>query len=369
MPNLSARGVRMLKPRTVVHNLPIYHPPLGGRQGLRLDFNENTVGCSPRVLERIRNIDFEDIARYPEREPVETIAAEHLGVKPQELLLTNGVDEAIHLICQTYLEADDEALIVVPTFAMYEIFASATGARVNKIPAGKDFSFPTEAVLRNITSRTRLVAMANPNNPTGAAVSIEDVLLVARSAPNAAILIDEAYYEFNGETAVRRWGDYPNLFVARTFSKAYGLAGLRAGVLMGSEIAMDAVRKVASPYSVNAVALVCLPEALADGSYVDSYVREVREGRARLHEELGRLGIPFWPSRANFVLLHMGAANSAFIRGMSERGILVRDRSRDPGCEGCVRITLGSREQTNQLLAALRDVVGKIGASRQEVRS
>jgi histidinol-phosphate aminotransferase len=357
----------MLKPRGVVQNLPSYHPPLGARHGLRLDFNENTVGCSPRVLERIRNIGLEELARYPERESVEGIVALHFGVKPQELLLTNGVDEAIHLICQTYLEADDEVLIVVPTFAMYEIFAAATGASIAKIPAGKNFSFPTEGVMRSLTLRTRLIALANPNNPTGASVSMGDILRLARSAPDAAILIDEAYYEFHGETALRRWSDCPNLFVARTFSKAYGLAGLRAGLLMGESLAMEAVRRVASPYSVNAVALACLPEALRDRDYVDTYVREVCEGRTRFEEELDHLGIPFWPSRANFVLLYMGAANVAFIRGMRERGILVRDRSRDPGCEGCVRITLGSREQTDQLLAALRDVVAGLRKPRQEV--
>lgn len=357
----------MLKPRGVVQALPSYHPPLGGRHGLRLDFNENTVGCSPRVLERIRNLGPEELARYPEREPLEGIVAQHFGVEPQELLLTNGVDEAIHLMCQTYLEAGDEVLIVVPTFAMYEIFAAATGASIGKIPAGENFSFPTEAVMRSLTLRTRLIALANPNNPTGATVSLDDILLLARSAPDAAILIDEAYYEFHGETVLRRWSDSPNLFVARTFSKAYGLAGLRAGLLMGESVAMQAVRKVASPYSVNAVALACLPEALSDRDYVDNYVCEVCEGRTRLQQELNDLGIPFWPSRANFVLLSMGAANSAFIQGMRERGILVRDRSRDSGCEGCVRITLGSREQTNQLLAALRAVVAGLRKPRQEV--
>ena len=192
-------------------------------------------------------------------------------------------------------------------------------------------------------------------------------MLIAGSAPNAAILIDEAYYEFHGETLLRRWMDHPNLFVARTFSKAYGLAGLRAGLLMGCEESMSAVRKVASPYSVNAVALACLPEALGDRSYVEAYVQEVCEGRHRLQEELKRLAIPFWPSRANFVLLRMAAANAAFIRGMRDRGILVRDRSRDPGCDGCVRITLGPSEQTNQLLHALRETLSEIGASRQEV--
>src|ERR1700687_4890166 len=151
----------MLRAREAVRNLPTYHPPLGGRTGLRLDFNENTGGCSPRVLERLRQIDLEDLARYPEREPVERAVGEFLGLAPDEILLTNGVDEAIHLLCETYLEPDDEALIVVPTFSMYKIYAAATGARVIEIPASADFRFPTEAVLERITPRTRLIAVAN----------------------------------------------------------------------------------------------------------------------------------------------------------------------------------------------------------------
>src|SRR5690348_8829536 len=120
----------MLKPRAAVETLKSYHPPLGNREGLRLDFNENTVGCSPRVLERLRQIDGELLARYPEREPGERIVAAHLGLDEDEVLLTNGTDEAIHLICETYLEPEHEALIGVPTFAMYEIYAGATGAKV-----------------------------------------------------------------------------------------------------------------------------------------------------------------------------------------------------------------------------------------------
>src|SRR5580704_16058428 len=132
----SARGSVMLEAREAVRNLPTYHPPLGGREGLRLDFNENTVGCSPRVLARLREITAEEISRYPEREPIEAVVADHLGIESKELLLTNGVDEAIHLLCETFLQLGDEALIVVPTFAMYEISAAATGARVVIVPAG-----------------------------------------------------------------------------------------------------------------------------------------------------------------------------------------------------------------------------------------
>lgn len=361
-------GVLMLKPRDAVRNLPIYHPPLGGRTGLRLDFNENTVGCSPGVLDRIRRIDADELARYPEREPVEAVVASHLKLKPQEVLLTNGVDEAIHLLCETYLEPGDEACIVVPTFAMYQIFAAATGASVISVPAESDFSFPIEEILGRVSPATRLIAVANPNNPTGAAARSEDLLRIADSAPDAALLVDEAYYEFYGETLVPAWRDRPNVFVARTFSKAYGLAGLRIGILMGNEEAMESVRRAASPYSVNAVALACLPDALADQGYVRDYVWSVRAGRDRLQSELQTLGIQFWQSQANFVLLRMGALNPVFIRAMRERGILVRDRSRDHNCEGCVRITLGSAAQTDRLLVALREVLQEIGAIGLEAR-
>src|ERR1700724_2934324 len=131
----------MLRARQAVHSLKSYHPPLGNRQGLRLDFNENTAGCSSRVLERLRQLDGETLARYPEREKGEAVVATHLGVPPEELLLTNGTDEAIHLVCETYVEPGDEVLIVVPTFAMFEIYAAATGARVISLPTGPDFAF------------------------------------------------------------------------------------------------------------------------------------------------------------------------------------------------------------------------------------
>jgi histidinol-phosphate aminotransferase len=358
----------MLSPRQAVSKLPTYHPPLEGRTGLRFDFNENTIGCSPRVLERLRTISFEELARYPERQPVEVRVAAHLATEPEELLLTNGVDEAIHLLSETYLEADDEAIIVVPTFSLYEIFAAATGARVTKIPAGKDFAFPLDDVLRRITPATRLIVIANPNNPTGSVAKTDALLQIAQAAPGAALLVDEAYFEFHGETLLRKWRERSNVFVARTFSKAYGLAGLRVGLLMGDKGQMQAIRKVASPYNVNAVALACLPQALMDEAYVHRYVEDVCTGRERLQNALHSLGIPFWPSRANFVLLRLSSWNSAFIARMRERGILVRDRSRDPGCEGCVRITLGTAEQTDHLLSVLRETLQEIGAVHQEVQ-
>src|SRR5262249_33996581 len=152
--------------------------------------------CSPRVLEKLRGISAEDIARYPERAPAEKVAAGFLGVAESQLLLTNGVDEAIHLLCQTYIEPGDDALIVVPTYSMYRIYMAAAGAHIISVPTAEGFRFPTSEVLRRITPRTRLIAIANPNNPTGAVVAADDLLRIARSAPRSAVLADEAYFEF-----------------------------------------------------------------------------------------------------------------------------------------------------------------------------
>lgn len=350
----------MLKARQAIQSLKEYHPPLGGRVGLRLDFNENTLGASPRVLRRLQQLTMEDLARYPEREPVEALVAASLALQPQEVLLTNGVDEAIHLLCETYLEGPDEAIIVVPTFAMYEINAAATGARVVRVPAKEDFGFPLKKVLEAITPQTRLVAVANPNNPTGTVVSAEGLLQIANAAPQAAVLLDEAYYEFCGQTLLTSIRKRTNVFVARTFSKAYGMAGLRVGMLAGPEPQMRMVRRVASPYNVNIAALLALPEALQDQDYVCQYVGQVQRGRKLLEQEFHSRGISYCPSEANFVLARIGATHAAFVAAMKQRGILVRDRSTDPGCDGWVRITLGAEKHTEQLLAALRQVLTEL---------
>jgi histidinol-phosphate aminotransferase len=346
----------MLKARDPIKNLHAYKPPLAGRTGLRLDFNESTVGCSPRVLARLRSLDAELLARYPERAPVEKDVAAFLNLDPEQVLLTNGVDEAIHLLCITYLDPGDEALIVVPTFAMYAIFAHLEAAAVVQVQAGGDFTFPLQAVLEKINARTKLICVANPNNPTGSAVSGETLVQITQAAPQAALLVDEAYFEFHGETLIDQAAEIDNLFVARTFSKAYGLAGLRIGILAANPRQMAMVRRAASPYSVNAAALAVLPEALNDQKFITDYVEQVKSNRDKLQLELGNLGLRYWPSHANFVLARIGPTHAEFVRALRDRGILVRDRNSDPGCEGCVRFTVGTDEHTQTLITALREV-------------
>ncbi len=358
-------------PRETVRAMKEYHPPLGNRDGLRLDFNENTLACSPRVREALGRVSAGDLTRYPERAPVEGRVAAHLGLQAEQVLLTNGVDEAIHVLCQAYLDPGDEMLLPVPTYSMYEVYASAAGARVVPVQSDRtDFAFPYGRVLAAITPRTRLIALANPNSPTGTTLGREQILAIAKGAPQAIVLADEAYFHFFGETVLDCIDEYPNLVVARTFSKAYGLAGLRLGLLASSDENMHWLRRVISPYSVNGLALACLPPALADTAYLSWYVGEVTAARAEFYALCCELGIRSWPSRANFVLLEVGAKHREFTQAMQARGVLVRDRSADPGCEGCVRITIGTREQMHLCHDALRGwLAQEVQGKRSEVHA
>lgn len=347
-------------PRARVRQMKEYHPPLGNREALRLDFNENTVACSPKVRDVLEQISSGTLTRYPEREPVEARLADYLGLLPEQVTLTNGVDEAIHVLFETFLDSGNELLLPVPTYTMYEIYASATDAQTVTVMAGDDLNFPFNQLVAAITPRTKIIAVANPNSPSGSAATREQLLELARRAPQAILLVDEAYFHFHGETVMDLIGTVPNLVVARTFSKAYGLAGLRLGLLAGSVEIIHWIRRVLSPYSVNSIALACLPAAIRDESYLHWYISEVLGGRTEFEAALDALKVRRWTSRANFVLVDIGPQHAEFVRRMRGAGVLVRDRSTDPGCEGRVRITIGTREQMASAIIALNEAMAAL---------
>lgn len=350
-----------VKPRRAVLAMPEYHPPLAAREALRLDFNENTFAPSPRVIERLRQTTAEGLTKYPEREPAERLAAAHFGLKAEEVLLTNGVDEAIHLVCCAFLEENDEALICTPGFFMYDVSVRMMTPNLRKVQADATLQFPFERFMAAITERTKLIIVSSPNNPTGAVVSREHLHAIAKAAPQAVLMVDEAYFHFHGETTMGDWAEVPNLIVARTFSKAYGLASLRIGMVAGNAALMKYLRKVSSPYNLNGVALDCLAAALEDEDYLAWYVEQVRVGRDRVMRELDELGVPYFPSHANFVLMKIGPKHKELVAAMRRHGVLLRDRSADPGCDGFVRITIGIEEHVRLGLAALRSSLEEIG--------
>ena len=345
----------MIQPREAVQRLKKYRPPLEGRAGkLRLDFNENTVGCSPEVARALgRALTPEALSRYPEYERGRETLARYFKVSPEEMLLTNGTDDAIKLICDTFVDPGDILVVPAPTFPVFNFFHSVAGGRTVEVRFDENFSLPIGRLLSTINrSRAagRWVALANPNNPTGTMLPKKDLTAVLDAAPHTVILVDEAYFDFSGETVLPWIQRYPNLVVSRTFSKAFGLAALRMGCLF--ELA-DNLRRAQNPFAVNALALAAAVEAIRHPAAVRRYVAEVRRSRDEFSSWLQSRGIPYVPSHANFVLTRVGEHAPEIAGRLREEGILVRDWSYDPHLRGYLRFTIGSKPQMRRLIEEL----------------
>jgi histidinol-phosphate aminotransferase len=334
-----------------------YSPPTGGRAGkLRLDFNENTVGCSPRVIECLtKYLNADALSIYPEYTDAIAHLARFFEVDPTEFTMTNGTDEAIQVMVNTFLNAGDDVLLLHPSYAMYRFYTELAGAHVRELPyRHEDLSFPLDELIGAIRSSTRAILIANPNNPTGTSLDPDGVDRILQAAPQAAVLIDEAYFEFFGTTVLTWINRYKNLFVSRTFSKVYGMAAMRCGCLFSCVENIAWVRKAQSPYSVNMLAAVAARAAIEDPEYVKRYVSEVLASRELVRKGLDRLGIRTFRSNANFLLFHAGDRAVPIRDALRERGVLVRDRSYE--IAGCVRVTLGTRKQAQRFLEELEQL-------------
>lgn len=327
--------------------------------GLRLHLNENTGGCSPRVIEAIARLTPADISAYPDYTDAVLGCARLFGVDPEWVLLTNGLDEGILMAAIGHISKlrvpDAEVIVALPAFDPYPNSAAAAGAVTVRVPPAPDLSFPTSGVLAAITPRTRMIFLNTPNNPTGRLIPTSDLRRIATAAPHAIVFIDEAYIEFGGDSFLPQLADYPNVLVGRTFSKAYGLAGLRVGVVMGQSASLDPVRAVTLPFNINGVALAALRAALDDTEFLPRYAAEVRESRERLYAACRRLGFDYWESAANYVLVRVGTAGP-YLAALAARQIHVRDRSGDAITPGCLRITTGLLEHTDRAIDALESV-------------
>jgi len=332
-----------------------YSPPSAGRDGkLRLDFNENTVGCSPAVVEFLREqLSASQLSIYPEYADAIRELAAFFEVGEDEFTLTNGTDEAIQVLVHTFIDDGDEVIVLKPSYAMYRFYAEVAGASVREVEYhSATLAFPIEELLAAITPATRAVLIANPNNPTGTLIDLPGLKKIIEAAPNAVVLIDEAYFEFSEITALGWIREYPNLFVSRTFSKVYGMAAMRCGCLFSGAQNVAWMKKAQSPYSVNTMAVLAARAAIRDRAYVESYVDEVLAARAMAYEGLHKLGIKTFPSEANFILFQLGDRAIPIRDALRERGVLVRDRSYE--IPGCVRVTIGTRVQIERFLEELQ---------------
>ena len=328
-----------------------YEAPAEGRADkVRLDFNENTSGCSAAAIGALRRLTQQQVAMYPEYEAPTRRIARYFGVRAEELLLTNGGDDALRVFFDAFVDAGSTVLFCEPTFPMYRYYAEIYGAGIETLQYEKDMSFPIEGVLRALrTRRPRAFFLANPNNPTGTLVPPRDIKRILEAATNTAVVLDEAYAEFSGMTALGWIRRYPQLFVARTFSKAAGLAALRLGAVMARKESLAMLKRAMPPFPVNVAALATAEAALRDGKAIRAYVKETQRLREWFAKELGRMEIATFPSAGNFMLANFGPGGPALFAALERKGILMRDRGRDMG-PGFVRITIGKRSEMKLLL-------------------
>lgn len=331
-----------------------YEAPAEGRAGkIRLDFNENTSGCGPAVLRALAKLTPQQFAMYPEYQKSTARIAGCLGVRLAELLLTNGGDDALRVFFDTFVEPGTHVLICEPTFPMYRYWAEIAGARVEVCRYDRQMEFPLADILTALRKKPRVFFLANPNNPTGTLVSPPALKKLLRAARSTVVVLDEAYAEFSGFSSLSWIRRHPNLFIARTFSKAAGLAALRLGAVIAAKDSLEPVRRAMPPFPVNLAALVAAEAALAEGKTIRRYVQGVQHLRESFAAELQKLGATTYPSAGNFLLANFGPSGPALFAKLERKGILLRDRSKDMG-PGFVRITIGTVKEMQTLLNEIK---------------
>jgi histidinol-phosphate aminotransferase len=351
-------GGNIVQPKKTVKDINKYsHNSQERRDKIKLDLNENLMGCSLKVVEALKKITHHDISGYPEYDNFIIKLSSYLDVEGDNLLITNGADDAIRAVMDAYLEKDDEIIIPIPTFYLFELYATFIGAKQNLVYYNDDLSFPVEKILEKINDKTKMIVIVNPNNPTGTIVSDEDIEKILQKAKNSIVLIDEAYFQFSERSSKNLINTYNNLIITQTFSKGFGLAGLRLGYIISNKDVIHNLNKVVLPYGVNGLSIVAGSAALEDLDFVSHYVGLVRDNKGYLEKELTNLGVKTYPSDANFIIANFGEDSNHVYEQLSEKDILVKDVSNQPMLEGCLRIAIGTKTQMVTLIKELRNIL------------
>ncbi len=331
-----------------------YLPPKLRKSAIRLNLNENTRGCSSKALEALHALDSNDISLYPDYSQLVEEISTYLAVPPENILLTNGANGAIQAAMNAYIGKGDRAILPSPTFPMYEILAQIRGAQVVPVMYNEDLSFPTK---RLVSQSGKLVVVVNPGSPTGTCIDKDEFVDIMEEMSNSLVVLDETYYHFAGESYVDLVEEFENLITVHSFSKAFGLAGLRLGMAVASEEIIDELRKVVSPFSVNAAAVAAGRAALADTAYIGRMVNHIQKEKAFLSSALRKLGVNTRTTATNFILVNVGQDAECIKNALEKRGILVKDLSSLPVMDGYLRVTVGTRSENTAFLSVLRDIL------------
>lgn len=346
--------------RKNILKMSAYKPPIEGRSAqdyLLLDFNERVAPVSAHVKQALHDfIDSERLQKYPEYSDFLKVLAAYVEVPEEQLMITNGSDQGIDLIFRAVAEPGAQAIIPAPSFAMFFQCAGLEDMEVISPSYTLKGGYPIREVLSAANAKTNLIVICTPNNPTGTTLSQEEVLEIASSVPQAAILVDECYFEYCGISVKDFVAAHKNIFITRTFSKTWGLSSLRLGYLISAAKNIEQLLKIRGPYDMNLLSVVAARAALEKPDYVQSYVKEVmQESKPMLESYLRNKGIAFWPSSANFLLMRVDDPLTV-VEQLKKEGILVRPRS-GPNIENTVRITIGLKDDMRRLIQVLDRVL------------
>ncbi len=312
-----------------------------------LDANENSFGSPLDV----------NYNRYPD--PLQLILKEKIAeikkVKSQNIFLGNGSDEAIDLLFRSFCSVDDNVIICPPTYGMYEVLANINDVKIIEVLLKEDFELNVDAVLAAVNQNTKLIFICSPNNPTGNLIDKNSVKKILENF-NGIVVLDEAYIDFAGDASfICELKNYPNLVILQTFSKAWGLAGLRLGMAFADEKIIAIFNKVKMPYNISEVTQSLLIKALEQKTKVDDFIKITIFEREKLIAEISKLKFveKIYPSKANFILVRVTNANALYDY-LVKQGIIVRNRNNVILCEGCLRITIGTEAENQELLEALK---------------
>lgn len=326
---------------------------------IKLDANENPYGCSPKVNRALT--DYRDINVYPDSEQVELRRQlqQYCGVSMEHIVAAAGSDQLIDLILRLFISPGDEVINCVPTFAMFSFFIELNRGTMVIVPRDENFNVDIDALQRAITKKTKLIIIATPNNPTGTIMPRDEILKVLDSG--LPVLIDEAYYEFTGETVAPLVSEYKNLMVLRTFSKWAGLAGLRIGYGIFPARIANYLLRIKEPYCVNVAALVAVKETLKDIDSLMNKVTTIIRERERLYNQLQEMEwLKPYPSKTNFILCSVMKGKAKMLhKNLEDRGILVRYFDQ-PFLKNCIRISIGKAEENDILVETLNELEGVI---------
>ncbi len=312
---------------------------------VRLNRNENAWGCSLRVLEALRGLKADDVSRYPDGDPLREELARQTGLEPEQVLVTAAGDEAIRCVVDGLTEPGDRIVIPVPEFPIFRWCAEIRNRVVSAVPLDRDFQYNIDAVIR-AGADAKLVVLISPHNPTGSVLPSPDLERILTALPDTTVLLDEAYGEFDGNTAAGRVNQYPNLLVLKTFSKAYGLAGMRLGMLTGNPDLIRQAEGAQMPYSVGTPSLKAGLAALDDTEFVGRVRERLVRNRYRMRDGLGRCGIMTLPSRSNFLCAWFGDGAVDIQASLESEGLVIRDITGAHGMPGWLRFTVGTDRET-----------------------